>query len=151
MKKKIFSIILVTCISALLLVGNIYAFALDEYTYTDSFKLSKVSQASSGITRNVSKYNGQAKLYFQHWKGCTFPTYSDTARTQIKSSSGWTSTKCSVNIYDGPVADGPCAKASDSTLVDIDAGYGRTVKRTKHTVTLTNVTGKVIYKVDGTP
>lgn len=150
MKKKIFTIALSVSVMAMLLVGSIGAAALAEYTYTTSFELSEQSQTASGITKNVSRYSGQAKLYFQHWKGCVIPTYSDTARTQIKSSSGWSSTKCVVKIYNGPTSGAPCAQGSDSTYIDIDAGYGKTVKATKHTVTLKNSNGKVIYKADGT-
>jgi hypothetical protein len=118
-------------------------------TSSGSYVLSKTDQTEKKHTKSLSvSGGGSATVTAQHWKGSTFPTYSDTAYSKINSSSGLKSTNVKVYIYktNGDLA----ASGSSSNYVNKEAGYGTTVGSTKHIFTLSNNRNTLIYNVVGT-
>lgn len=118
-------------------------------TSSGSYVLSKTDQTEKKHTKSLSvSGGGSATVTAQHWKGSTFPTYSDTAYSKINSSSSLKSTSVAVYIYktNGDLA----ASGSSSNYVNKEAGYGTTVDSTKHIFTLSNNSNTLIYNVVGT-
>lgn len=148
MKKKVFLLGFCIMMFSMIMFGSISASAATT-TGSGSYVLSKSAQTEKKYTKSVTvSGGGSATSTAQHWKGSTFPTYSDTAYSKINSSSGLKSTKVEVYIYktNGDLAN----SGSDSNYVNKEAGYGTTVGSTKHIFTLSNNSNTLKYTVVGT-
>lgn len=148
MKKKMFLFGFCMLMVSMMIFGSISASAATTKS-SGSYILSKSDRTEKKHTKSLSvSGGGSAKVTAQHWKGSTFPTYSDTAYSKINSSSSLKSTNVKVYIYktNGNLA----ASGSASNYVNKEAGYGTTVGSTKHIFTLSNSSNKLIYTVVGT-
>ena len=148
MKKKMFLLGFCILMVSTIMLGCFSASAATT-TSSGSYVLSKTDQTEKKQTTSLSvSGGGSATVTAQHWKGSTFPTYSDTAYSKINSSSGLKSTNVKVYIYktNGDLA----ASGSSSNYVNKEAGYGTTVGSTKHIFTLSNNSNTLIYNVVGT-
>ncbi len=148
MKKKIF--IFGFCIVMILMIvlGSVGASAATTYK-SGSYVLSKTSQTEKKYTdTTVVTGGGRAKITAQHWKGSTFPTYSDTAYSKINESSGISANTLSVYIYkkNGALA----ANGSGSHYINVEAGYGVSVGSIKHIFSMSTTSSTLVYTVVGT-
>ena len=145
MKKKMFLLGFCILMVSTIMLGCFSASAVTT-TSSGSYVLSKTDQTEKKHTKSLSvSGGGSATVTAQHWKGSTFPTYSDS---KINSSSGLKSTNVKVYIYktNGDLA----TSGSSSNYVNKEAGYGTTVGSTKHIFTLSNNSNTLIYNVVGT-
>lgn len=131
-----------------MLVGSISVSAATT-TKTASFTLSKTDKTEKKWTKSVTVSSRSATIVAQHWKGCTFPTYSDTAYSKILSSNGLSSRKVKVSMYNKTSSD-PVVTGSAELYVNKEIGYGIAVGKTKHVFTLTKGSTTLKYKVSGT-
>lgn len=145
--KKTFLLVLCMLITSLALFGSFGVSAVTT-NKTGSYILSKTDQTEKKWTKTVSVSSGKGIIIAQHWKGSTFPTYSDTAYSKIADSSGFTFTKVKVEIYDKNGVK--VAEGDDDLYVNKEAGYAVAVGKTKHTFTLKKGSNELIYKVAGT-
>lgn len=91
---------------------------------------------------------GTAIITAQHWKGCTFPTYSDTAYSKINKSKGLKNTSVGVVILGAKKKI--FNQGNDDYYVNVEAGYAHTVKETRHTFNLKNKKNTLVYTITGT-
>lgn len=148
MKKKVFSIFLCMIMASLTLFGT-FAASAAVTEKTGTFTLSKQDRTASNYKKDVSFSGAKANIQAQHWKGATFPTYSDTAYSKINSSSGLTDTEVKVSVYVNGGAY-PHISGVDETYINVEPGYGKTVTRTLHTFILDKGSDTLKYTVNGT-
>ena len=86
MKKKMFLLGFCILMVSTIMLGCFSASAATT-TSSGSYVLSKTDQTEKKHTKSLSvSGGGSATVTAQHWKGSTFPTYSDTAYSKINSS-----------------------------------------------------------------